>query len=49
MQIVLKNVKNHADMSEETNCFSATIYVDGKKVGTVKNDGRGGLPQLLLA
>ncbi len=42
MNITLKNVKIHPDMSEETNCFSATICLDGKAVGEVKNDGRGG-------
>lgn len=38
----LKNVKVHPDMSEETTCYSATIYVDGKKVGFAKNNGHGG-------
>lgn len=28
--------------SEETLCFQATILLDGKKVGTVSNDGHGG-------
>jgi hypothetical protein len=42
MKLTFKNVKIHPDMSEETDCFSATIYADGKKAGTVKNDGRGG-------
>ena len=40
--VELKNVKIHPDMSEETTCFSATVYVDGKKAGTVKNAGHGG-------
>ena len=38
----LKNIKVHNDMSEETLCFSATIYVGKKLAGTVKNEGRGG-------
>jgi len=42
VKITLKNLKIHRDMSEETTCFSATVYVDGKKVGIAKNDGRGG-------
>jgi hypothetical protein len=42
VKLTLKNIKEHPDMSEETNCFSATIYVDGKKAGFVKNEGRGG-------
>ncbi len=29
-------------MSEETNCFVADLYINGKKIGYVKNDGRGG-------
>ena len=42
MELTLKNVKVHADMSEETNCFSASIYIDGKKAGLAKNQGHGG-------
>jgi len=42
MNVTLKSVKIHPDMSEETNCFSATIYLDNKRVGTVRNSGRGG-------
>ncbi len=41
-RIQLKSLKVHNDMSEETTCFSATIYVDGKKVGDARNDGGGG-------
>jgi hypothetical protein len=29
-------------MSEETVCFSATVYVDNHKIGTVVNRGHGG-------
>ena len=42
MKLTLKNVKVNKAMSEETHCFSATIYKDGKKVGTVCNRGHGG-------
>lgn len=42
MQLTLKNLKISAFMSEETTCFQATVYVDGKKVGTAQNDGHGG-------
>lgn len=42
MKLELKNVKIHPDMSQETNCFSADLWVDGKNVGQVRNDGRGG-------
>jgi len=42
MKIELRNVKIHKDMSEETECFSATVYADGKRVGTASNRGHGG-------
>lgn len=42
MEITLKNLKVIKCMSEETTCFQATVYVDGKKAGTAQNDGHGG-------
>jgi hypothetical protein len=42
MKIELKNIKHAAFASHETNCYSATIHVDGKKAGTVDNEGYGG-------
>lgn len=42
MKIELKSIKYAAFASEETNCYSAALYVNGKKVGTVGNEGRGG-------
>lgn len=42
MKIELKNVKHSEFASQETNCFEATIYVDGKKAGSARNDGHGG-------
>jgi len=42
MNVELKKVKFHEDMSDETNCFSAEIWVDGKVLAYVKNDGQGG-------
>ena len=42
MEIKLKNLKIAKFMSEETTCFQATIYVDGKIAGTAQNDGHGG-------
>lgn len=42
MKIALKAIKYAAFSSEETNCYSANLYVDGHKIGTVGNDGRGG-------
>jgi hypothetical protein len=42
MELTLKNVKINQAMSEETTCFSATVYVDNHKIGTVVNRGHGG-------
>ena len=42
MNIELKNVKHYESMSEETYCFEASLYVDGKRVGAVSNRGTGG-------
>jgi hypothetical protein len=42
MKCEVKNVKIHNDMSEETMCFSAVLYIDGKKAADVSNRGHGG-------
>jgi hypothetical protein len=42
MKIALKNVKIARFASEETTCFRATIYVDGRRAGEVSNGGHGG-------
>lgn len=42
MKIELRNVKHAAFASEETECFQATVYIDGKRAGTASNEGRGG-------
>lgn len=42
MKIELRNVKHAAFASEETDCFTATVYLDGKRVGEVSNAGKGG-------
>ena len=42
MKLQLKKVKVYDELSEETICFTAELYANGKKVATVKNDGRGG-------
>ena len=42
MNIELKNVKIYAGLSQETVAFSASLYVDGKKVGEARNAGHGG-------
>ena len=42
MEITSKNISHNERLSEETNCFSATIYIDGKKAGEASNHGHGG-------
>jgi len=42
VNIKLKNIKYFAAGSEETSCFTASVYIDGMKAGDVKNDGHGG-------
>jgi hypothetical protein len=42
LNLSLKNLKFHEDMSEETPCFSADLYEDGKLIAHVKNSGHGG-------
>jgi len=42
MELTLKNVKVNDQMSDETICFSASIYIDGGRAGTVHNRGCGG-------
>ena len=42
MKIELKNVKFSEHLSEETNAFTADIYVNGVKAGYAKNSGQGG-------
>jgi len=42
MNVELKNVKHCKWASQETECFTASLYIDKKRVGTVENDGNGG-------
>lgn len=42
MEITLKNVRLNKRLSEETNCFSADVLVDGKKAFVATNRGCGG-------
>lgn len=42
MKIELKNIKHMESLSEETHCFSATLHVDGHKIGEISNHGHGG-------
>jgi len=38
----VKNLSHYARGSEETPCYNATVYINGKKAIEVSNDGRGG-------
>jgi len=42
MNIELRKVKYAAFASQETPCFSADVYIDGVKAGSVDNSGQGG-------
>lgn len=41
-RITLRNLKVAKFASEETLCFEADVYFDGKLVGRARNDGHGG-------
>lgn len=41
-QITLTGIRHMPSLSEETECFTANICIDGKKVGDVSNRGHGG-------
>lgn len=42
MKFELKTIKFIEEMSEETNCFYAKLYINKKFVADVRNDGQGG-------
>ena len=42
MKLELKNIKFYESMSEETNCFQANLFINGKKIADVRNQGQGG-------
>ena len=42
LKIELKAVKFMESLSEETACFSANIYINGKRAGRCENRGHGG-------
>ena len=42
MNITLKSVKHNERLSRDSHCFSATVYVDNKKMFGVMDDGWGG-------
>lgn len=42
MKIAIKNLKHAEFASQETNCYQATVWVDGKRAFTASNEGHGG-------
>ena len=42
MKVELKNLKHSEFASRETNCFEATVYINGKRAFYARNDGHGG-------
>lgn len=42
MKIEIKNLKVIESQSEETTCFTASLYLNSKHAGHVKNSGKGG-------
>ena len=42
MEIELKKIKVFDEMSDETTCFCADVWIDGKFEGRVQNSGQGG-------
>ena len=42
MNLEMKNIKHFASGSEETYCYTATVYLDGKPFSLVSNNGHGG-------
>ena len=46
MKIELKSLKYSDFASQETHCFQANVYIDGKMQGWASNDGRGGMTNI---
>ena len=42
MKLELKSIQYSRFASQETSCYQAKLYVDGKPFATVGNEGRGG-------
>ena len=42
MKLELKNITYYKQGSEETPCYNADVFVDGKKMFHASNDGHGG-------
>jgi hypothetical protein len=48
-EIQIKGFKHAAFASQETLCFTATVYINGKKVGHADNAGHGGPTHVHIA
>jgi len=48
MKLELKSIKYTEWMSEETLCFTANLWVDGKVFAEVSNDGHGGCHRIYM-
>ena len=48
MKLELKNIKHTAWASEETHCYQASLYVNGKPIAVVSNDGCGGADRVKI-
>jgi hypothetical protein len=46
MDITLKNIKHMPSLSEETHCYSADVWCNGKKMFGMKNAGHGGCDEV---
>lgn len=42
MEITLHNITHNLRLSQETNAFTADVWINGKKAGTAENAGHGG-------
>tara|TARA_R100000654_G_scaffold17042_2_gene35759 strand:+ start:1389 stop:1916 length:528 start_codon:yes stop_codon:yes gene_type:complete len=42
MNLEMKSIKHFASGSEETYCYTAVVYLDGRPFADVSNDGHGG-------
>jgi hypothetical protein len=47
MRMELKSVRYNEKLSDETACFSASIYIDGSNVGEARNTGTGGATEVM--
>jgi len=48
MKLELKNIKHTAWASQETHCYQASLYVNGKPIAVVSNDGCGGADRVKI-